>query len=85
MEQAPSAGKTIAIAGLSTGQAIVLLLYVVHKFGIDDMTPEVATSIISVAVTLAGGIMHHMQRVTEKKEFEHEAHNPVIGGPAAGP
>lgn len=63
----PSSGKTVAVAGLSTGQAVVLLLYVVHKFGIDDMTPEVAVSIISLAVGLAAAIMHHCQRATERK------------------
>lgn len=79
MEQAPSSGKTVAIAGLSTGQAIVLLLYVVHKFGIDDMTPEVATAIISFAVSIAAAFMHHNQR--EKEHAEPPALNGVTGGP----
>lgn len=83
MEQSPSTGKTVAIAGLSTGQAVVLLLYVVHKFGIDDMTPEVAVSIISVAVTIAATIMHTFQRHEEKKESNENAHG-ITGGPAAG-
>lgn len=68
MEQAPSSGKTTAIASLSTGQAIVLLLYVVHKFGIDDMTPEVATAIISFAGLVAGALMHTFQRKQERAE-----------------
>ena len=77
MEQEPSAGKTVAIAGLSTGQAVVLLLYVVHRWGIDDMTPEVAVSIISVAVSVAATIMHVIQRRTENAN----AQQPIIGGP----
>lgn len=82
MEQAPSTGKTVAIAGLSTGQAVVLLLYVVHKFGIDDMTPEVAVSIISVAVTVASALMHHAQRMQEKKESDNEPPPAVPPAPA---
>ncbi len=83
MEEAPSAGKTVAIAGLSTGQAVVLLLYVVHKWGIDDMTPEVAVSIISVAVSVAATIMHLIQRRTEHADENHPA--GVVGGPAGTP
>lgn len=78
MEQAPSSGKTVAIAGLSTGQAIVLLLYIVHKFGIDDMTPEVATAIISFACGITAAFMHRNQRI---KENEVPPSNGVTGGP----
>lgn len=81
MEQEPSAGKTVAIAGLSTGQAVVLLLYCVHKFGIDDMTPEVAVSIISVAVSITAAIMHTLQRRNENAQSNAQAAAPVIGGP----
>lgn len=64
----PSAGKTTAIAGLSSTQAVVLLLYVVHRWGINDMTPEVAASIIGLATTITGLLMHTSQRNGEKKE-----------------
>lgn len=69
MEQAPSAGKTAAIAGLTATQAVTLLLYVVHCWGINDMTPEVAAAIIGLAVTFTGAIMHVSQRREEKKEL----------------
>ncbi len=82
MEKAPSAGKTAAIAGLGATQAVTLLLYVVHKFGIDDMTPEVAASIIGLAVTVAAAIMHIFQRSEEKKESDNaNITNGVMGGP----
>lgn len=68
MEQAPSSGKT-AFIGLSSGTAgIVVLLYVVHKLGIDDMTPEVAGAIITIAGGIAASIMHNVQRYKENKE-----------------
>lgn len=65
LEQSPSSGKTTAIASFGTGQAIVLLLYIVHKFGIDDMTPEVAAAIIGFAATVVAVFMHKSQRKQE--------------------
>jgi hypothetical protein len=67
MDKPASAGKTAAIAGMAATQSVTLLLYIVHKFGIDDMTPEVAAAIIGVATTIAGAIMHGFQRSEEKK------------------
>ena len=68
MEKSPSSGKT-AFIGVSGGTSgVVLLLYVVHRFGIDDMTPEVASAIITLAGGVAGAIMHALQRHEESKE-----------------
>lgn len=85
MEKAPSSGKTTAIAGIATSQAITLLLYVVHLFGINDMPPEVAGAIIGLSTALAGAIMHVLQRNREKKDYENEEPNGVIGGPGVAP
>lgn len=68
MEKAPSAGKTVAIGGFSASSAIVLTLYVAKHCGLDDMTPEVAAALVSIAIGLAGAIMHQNQRSTEAKE-----------------
>lgn len=84
MEKAPSAGKTtfIGVSGGTSG--VVLLLYIVHKCGIDDMTPEVAAAIITLAGGIAGAVMHVFQRTEEKKEAKDEAAtNGVMGGPEA--
>lgn len=67
MEKAPSAGKTVAIGGFSASSAIVLTLYVAKHCGLDDMTPEVAAAIVSLAIGFAGAIMHNTQRHEEKK------------------
>lgn len=68
IERAPSAGKT-AFIGVSGGTSgVVLLLYVVHKCGIDDMTPEVAAAIITLAGGVAATVMHTIQRSQESKE-----------------
>ncbi|MEI6283176.1 MAG: hypothetical protein WCP82_10780 [Alphaproteobacteria bacterium] len=85
MEKAPSTGKTTAIAGMAGTQAVTLLLYVVHCFGINDMTPEVASAIIGLSITLAGAVMHILQRRQEKRTFDNEEPNGVTGGPGAAP
>ena len=62
----PSAGKTFAISSSTTSAAIILLLYTAHKFGVDDLTPEVASAIITLAMGLAGLVMHTIQRNGER-------------------
>lgn len=64
----PSAGKSVAAAGLSATSGVTLLLYVVHIFGINDMPPEVAAAIIGLSTAAAGAVMHHCQRKTERLE-----------------
>lgn len=54
-----SAGQQAALTGVSSTQAVTLLLYVVHLFGMNDMPPEVAAAIIGLAYAAAGGIMHY--------------------------
>lgn len=68
IERAPSSGKTTFIGVSSGTSGVVLLLYVVHKCGIDDMTPEVAAAIITLAGGVAATIMHTLQRYQENKE-----------------
>lgn len=82
-EQSPSGGKTLAIGAMSTAQGVTVLLWFVHKFGIDDMPPEVAAAIIGFAGLVAGAIMHHAQRKKENEQ-ENEAAG-VVGGPVAQP
>ncbi len=77
----PSSGKTAAISGMAATQCVTLLLYIVHCFGVNDMTPEVAGAIIAIASTIAGGIMHELQRAREKKEAKNAEPNGVMGGP----
>lgn len=68
IERAPSAGKTTFIGVSSGTSGVVLLLYIVHKCGIDDMTPEVAGAIITLAGGIAATIMHNIQRHQENRE-----------------
>lgn len=79
MEQAPSTGKTVAVAAAVGTQAATLLLYIVHLMGINDMPPEVANAIIGLSVATAGWIMHKEQRKKEAK-----AYSQNIGGVDAG-
>ncbi len=80
VDSPPSTGKSVAVAGLSATSGVTLLLYVVHKFGIDDMPPEVAAAIIGLATTVAGAIMHDFQRRAERRINAAET-NGVMGGP----
>lgn len=66
IEQAPSIGKSTMIAALATSQAVTVLLYVVHLFGINDMPPEVATAIVGLAFGAPAYMLHFQQR---KREF----------------
>lgn len=85
MEKAPSSGKTTALAGIGATQLVTLLLYTVHRFGIDDMTPEVAGAIVGVAMALGGGIMHELQRMRERREAKDETPNGEFGGAPTAP
>lgn len=80
---AASAGKTVAIAGVTATQFVVVLMWFCQHFGIPDMTLDVASAIISIATAFAGGVMHVDQRKREKKEREDEKENGVTGGPGA--
>lgn len=80
MEQAPSTGKTVAVAAAVGTQAATLLLYIVHLLGINDMPPEVANAIIGLSIAGAGWIMHNAQRKAEAK-----AYSQNTGGTDAGP
>ncbi len=83
MEKASSNGKNAAIAGLAGTQAVTLLLYIVHKFGVDDMTPEVANAIIGVSMVIGGGIYHTLEKLSfERQRKRDNAHN-VNGQPGA--
>ena len=68
MEKSPSSGKTVAIGGFSASSAIVLTLYVAKHMGLDDMTPEVAAAIVSLAIGVAGAVMHSSQRKKESAQ-----------------
>lgn len=83
MEKQPSQGKTTALAGIGATQLVTLLLYTVHRFGIDDMTPEVAGAIIGVSMAIGGGIAHEVQRWRERKEAKNEKPNGDFGGAPA--
>ena len=67
-EKSPSAGKTVAASGGVVGAAIVVLLYASKHLGLDDMTPAVAASIITLATGLTGLIMHNSQRAKENSQ-----------------
>lgn len=82
----PSAGKTVAIAGVSATQLVTLLLWVSPKFGITDMNDAVAASIVGIAMAFAGAIMHTLQRKEEKRNAQADAEtNGVTGGPDVQP
>lgn len=57
-----TSGQQTALAGVTSTQLVTLLLYVVHFFGINDMTPEVAASIVGLATAVAGAVMHRVER-----------------------
>ncbi len=82
MNQPPSSGKTIAVAGMSATQGVTLLLYVCHKLGIQDMTVDVASAIICIAAGAAGAVIHDVQRKRERREKErHDAIKATEVGP----
>jgi len=70
--QQPSAGKQVALAGLSATQAVTLLMFVCEKLGLTGVTPEIAAAIIGLAMALAGGIMHDLQRKRERRALERQ-------------
>lgn len=57
-----STGTTAALAGGIAGYLVTILMYLAHHFGINDMTVEVATAFVSVAIFIAGGISHFIER-----------------------
>lgn len=85
MEKTGSAGKNafMGVSGGSTG--IVLLLYTVHKFGIDDMTPEVAAAIITFASGVGAAIAHAIGAWLEGRKRKNAEPGVTGGAPAAEP
>lgn len=53
-------GGTTALAGIGATQAVTLLLYIMHKCGVDDMTPEVASAFVGVGAVVVGWIVHRL-------------------------
>jgi hypothetical protein len=54
-------GATAALAGGIAGYLVTILMYLAKHFGIDDMTMEVATAFVSIAIAIAGGVSHFIE------------------------
>lgn len=57
-----TSGQQMALAGVTSSQMVTLLLYAVHRFGIDDMTPEVAAAIVGAATVMGGTFSHYLEK-----------------------
>lgn len=79
MEQAPSSGKSAAIAIFGTGKAIILVMWLSAILHIPKMDVTIADAIVSGIGALIAFKMHTAQR---KKENETPV---VLNGTSGGP